>query len=281
MAQNPTPGQVNNYGGALQTGTGVIYDALGRPVVVGANMPAGAGAGKALVSDASGNLTPGTVGAASLPAATTTTQGAVIIDGTAADIQPAGIQAAGSVGKVADAGHVHPFTTAEALTSGESIYDRVAGGASGSGLTSQLLLLSYWRAATSGTATSVKTITTGTAASGLTYAAIGFYSVDGSGNLTLAGNTDDLHASLWISSSTPYTSTLTTTFTRIAGNWYAMGVLAVGTTPPTLQGPPGNAFYESAPILAGTVSGQSTLPASVATASVNPNYYMVQGLISP
>lgn len=43
-----------------------------------------------------------------LPAATTGAQGAVILDGTASDIQPAGIQGAGSTGKVPDAGHVHP-----------------------------------------------------------------------------------------------------------------------------------------------------------------------------
>jgi len=107
VAQNPTPGQISNYGGAVQTGTGVIYDALGNPVVVGANMAVGAGSGKALVSDASGNLTLGTVGAASLPSATTTTQGAVILDGTATDIANTGTQAAGSIGKAADAGHVH------------------------------------------------------------------------------------------------------------------------------------------------------------------------------
>lgn len=49
------------------------------------------------------------VAPANLPTATTSAQGAVIIDGTAGDIQPSpGTQAAGSVGKSADAGHVHP-----------------------------------------------------------------------------------------------------------------------------------------------------------------------------
>jgi hypothetical protein len=45
--------------------------------------------------------------AADLPAATTSAQGAVILDGTATDIQPTGTRAAGSTGKAADAGHVH------------------------------------------------------------------------------------------------------------------------------------------------------------------------------
>lgn len=47
--------------------------------------------------------------AADLPAATTSTQGAVVLDGTVGDIAATpGTAAAGSVGKAADAGHVHP-----------------------------------------------------------------------------------------------------------------------------------------------------------------------------
>jgi Pectate lyase superfamily protein len=41
-----------------------------------------------------------------------TAAGGVQLDGTANDIQPLGTQAAGSVGKAADAGHVHPMPTA-------------------------------------------------------------------------------------------------------------------------------------------------------------------------
>jgi len=57
-----------------------------------------------------------TLQAGDLPGATTSTQGAVILDGTAGDIAALGAQAAGSVGKAADAGHVHP-TTGVVLTS--------------------------------------------------------------------------------------------------------------------------------------------------------------------
>jgi hypothetical protein len=46
--------------------------------------------------------------AADLPAATTSAQGAVKLDGTAADILADGVQAAGSNGLAADSGHVHP-----------------------------------------------------------------------------------------------------------------------------------------------------------------------------
>lgn len=51
----------------------------------------------------------GKVPAGELPAATTSVQGAVILDGTASDIQPAGVAAAGGKGQAADAKHVHPL----------------------------------------------------------------------------------------------------------------------------------------------------------------------------
>ncbi|OMI34390.1 hypothetical protein [Streptomyces sparsogenes] len=51
-----------------------------------------------------------THGTPTLPAASTSTAGVVQLDGTAADIAALGTQAAGSTGKAADAGHVHPTT---------------------------------------------------------------------------------------------------------------------------------------------------------------------------
>jgi len=170
VAQNPTPGQISNYGGAVQTGTGVIYDALGNPVVVGANMPVGAGSGKVVASDASGNLTLqssgsilplttlgdmlyedatptparlagntaatknfltqtgtgvisaapawGTIAAGDLPTGTTSTKGALRLDGTASDILPTGIQLAGATGFAADAGHSHSLVDFQQEPSG-------------------------------------------------------------------------------------------------------------------------------------------------------------------
>jgi hypothetical protein len=50
----------------------------------------------------------GLIAAGDLPAGTTSTKGALQLDGTATDIVALGTQAAGSVGKPADAGHVHP-----------------------------------------------------------------------------------------------------------------------------------------------------------------------------
>ncbi|HLK78205.1 MAG TPA: hypothetical protein VKU77_31715, partial [Streptosporangiaceae bacterium] len=55
------------------------------------------------------NVVMGPIQAPDLPAATTSSQGAVVLDGTAADIQPPGVQAAGAKGQAADAKHVHPY----------------------------------------------------------------------------------------------------------------------------------------------------------------------------
>ena len=65
-------------------------------------------ASKVLAGDGA-HVTLRALAAADLPAATTLAQGAVILDGTAADIQPAGVQAAGAKGEAADAEHVHPY----------------------------------------------------------------------------------------------------------------------------------------------------------------------------
>jgi hypothetical protein len=56
--------QQNAFNGAQSTGVGVIYDALGNPRVIGAQMPVGAGSGKVVTSDASGNLTLQSIGSA-------------------------------------------------------------------------------------------------------------------------------------------------------------------------------------------------------------------------
>ncbi len=80
-----------------QGGTGTATGAPQNDVLAG---PATGGAGAPSFR---------ALAAADLPAATTGTQGAVILDGTAGDIQPAGVQAAGAKGQAADAKHVHPF----------------------------------------------------------------------------------------------------------------------------------------------------------------------------
>lgn len=73
-----------------------------------------------------------THGTPTLPSASTSAAGVVQLDGTAADIQALGVQAAGSIGKAADAGHVHP-TTGLVLTTDPRLTDNRTPSGSASG----------------------------------------------------------------------------------------------------------------------------------------------------
>ena len=78
-------------------------------------------------------------GAPSLPTATTSTAGIIQLDGTAGDIAALGAQNAGSVGKAADACHIHPTTglilTSAAATTVQSGTSYGTASAVGTGLT--------------------------------------------------------------------------------------------------------------------------------------------------
>ncbi len=181
---------------------------------------------------------------------------------------------------------VTPATTglvyAEPLASGECTYPRSLATWNALSLSTQVLSLSYWTAATSGTATTVTTVTGGTAASGLTYANIGIYAVAANGNLTLLASTGDLHASLWTSTFTNYASTLTASFSRQAGVRYALGLLAVGTTPPALSGNSVEGWFSTvSPTLCAVLSGQSTLPSTVTAGSLGNGVAVFTAVVAP
>jgi hypothetical protein len=201
---------------------------------------------------------------------------------------PPGNKVSGQTGEISDLNNTYIALAAsfaahgEALTSGEAVFARVA--ASGSvAMSTEVLVLTYWTAVSSNAAcNTVTTATTGTAASGLTYANIGVYSVASNGNLTLVASTGNLSSTLWKSTYTTYVSSLTASFSRSAGLQYALGVLAVGTTPPSLAGAqPAGGFLDVAPLLSGSVSSQSTLPSSLTSGSISAYYLMAEAIVSP
>lgn len=176
---------------------------------------------------------------------------------------------------------IPPLTGAEPLASGESLYARIAS-QGGVQLVTTQLMLTYWKAATTGSATGVTTLTGGTAATGLTLAQIGIFSVDASGDLTLVASTADLHTTLWTGTYTEYTAPLQANFARTAGAWYAAGFLAVGVSPPVLDGLlAAGAFLGTAPMLAGTVAAQASMPSTVASGGIGEGYQMVAGIVAP
>lgn len=177
---------------------------------------------------------------------------------------------------------VNPYA-AEPLQSGEALYARYANNSTIS-LASGQVAFTFWTAVKSESCSHVSTQTEGTAASGLTYAAVGIYTIDQSGNLTLAASTGDLHASLWTSIFTSYTSALTTPFVKTAGSRYALAVLAVGTTPPVLSGVVPSSFAFVAPLAGAALTGQSSLPSSVPAGSLvsgPTGTLMPQAIVAP
>lgn len=133
------------------SGSGAVSSVFGRTGAVVANAGdynaaqvgaistslLGANSGVATL-DSGGHVT-----STQLPAATTVSPGTVIIDGVATDFLPIGIATAGAIGKLADAGHVHPTQPWQfmpeaygAKGNGKVIYDATISGGSLSTLTS-------------------------------------------------------------------------------------------------------------------------------------------------
>lgn len=114
-----------------------------------------------------------------------------------------------------------------------------------------------------------------TAGSGLTYAAVGLYSVSPSdGALTLVASTAST-TSGWNSYSS-ITLSWTSSYAIANNARYALGVLFVGTTPPTLvnvQGASDWALNAIAPRLCGTLSSQTSLPSTVADSALSTSGY--------
>ena len=171
-------------------------------------------------------------------------------------------------------------------TSGESVGNRLysSGGAS---LISGAAIFNYFTAQRTETVGFVTTFTGSPAGATLTYAAVGVYSVDGSGNLTKIFDSGDLHATLWASTFATYNTALTSTFTKVAGTKYAVAMLAttsVGTMPQlSSYGPPGAIINSVTPVLQQGITGQATLPASVPVGSLGNGGYsnVIQAILSP
>ena len=162
---------------------------------------------------------------------------------------------------------------AEALSSGESILPRFVSNESQVTLSTGLVNLTYWVAVTTGSSTGVTTYTSTTAASGNAYVGLGVYSVNlSNGNLTLEAVTSNVSGSNYTSAYAAYTNTWSASlnggiFSRVAGNTYALGILAIGGTMPSLCGILGITALNSLPSPAGPMMTGQLYCASVTIAS--------------
>lgn len=131
------------------------------------------------------------------------------------------------------------------------------------------LRLTYFTAAVGGTFTKLRTLTSTPAAGATpTLAKMGIYSVASNGNLTLlAGTAND--TTLWSATNTAYERTTTTSYTLVAGQRYALGVLVVTAAAiPSLVGKSSvgsaaaNAELARAPRRTGSIGSQTDLPSA-------------------
>lgn len=109
-----------------------------------------------------------------------------------------------------------------------------------------------------------------------TYAAVGLYSINAAGDVTLLAQSAPIAA--WAGAFAVNTAVLASAVPVVAGNLYAVGNLQVATTPCSMQGAiflP--AISANAPVMARTIAAQAALPASVLNANlVGPNGLIVE-----
>lgn len=142
-------------------------------------------------------------------------------------------------------------------------------------LQNQSVIFSYFVSRVGGSFNNVRTNTSSTAAGATpTYCAVGVYSVAANGGLTRLAQTANT-TSLWAAGDTSYNTALTSSAVLIAGQTYAVGILCVsGAAFPTLIGGTslGGATPNSlSPRMSAQLTGQATLPASVAAGSLSNN----------
>lgn len=139
---------------------------------------------------------------------------------------------------------------------------------------STTMRLGYFTAKKSETVTQFRVISGGTAAGATpSLVQIVAYSVAANGDLTLIGSTTN-DTSLLAAPTTAYTKAASASFAKVRGQRYASGLLVVtAATAPTMLGTsivPASEMGQS-PRIGGLVSGQASVPASVAAASVADN----------
>lgn len=160
-----------------------------------------------------------------------------------------------------------------AIASGDSTVSRVIATAA-AGIATGKVFFSYFTATKTETCTQVYLLTTNTAGVTLTLCRVGIYSVAANGDLALIASTAN-DATLFLTANTAYAKAFSGgNLSKVAGVRYAVGILVVGTTMPTLLGavaPTGSITTVTmgrAPRLAGALAAQADLPSTLVAGSV-------------
>lgn len=120
-----------------------------------------------------------------------------------------------------------------------------------------------------------------TAAVTTTYAAMGVYRLNADATLTLMGQCAN-DTTLFAAASTFYTRAITAPFTSVFGQRYALAVLILATTMPSIQGQSASVFDQTRlPLIGASLAGQSTLPSTVTAGSYVGSTSTFYGIVSP
>lgn len=168
-----------------------------------------------------------------------------------------------------------------AITSGEELMSRLHAIGASPLNASGTVHLAYFTARKTETAANLRMLTDDTAATGVTLAKMGVYSVDGSGNLTLVASTAS-DTTLFNGTYTAFQRSFTASLSKVKGTRYAVAVIVVGAGMPKLTGVTCSGADASLnPRICGIVTGQADLPASITAASVAEDYRIFQATITP
>jgi len=168
------------------------------------------------------------------------------------------------------------------LAVGESCISRLICG-TGATLVSGQVNFTYFTAQKSEPVNNLFTDCAGTAAGATpTFCAIGMYTVDSGGNLTLVGQCAN-DTTIWNTAFARFVRANTTPFNKVAGQRYAHAVLCITAAAlPVLRGYAGTVVDTAlAPQLASFIGGQANLPASVAAGSLTVVSNMQYGGVTP
>jgi hypothetical protein len=117
-----------------------------------------------------------------------------------------------------------------------------------------------------------------TAAAGVTYCALGLYTVNTTtGAMTLVASTPNTTTAA-AAAYTPYQIGLTATYSLVAGTRYAVGFLMLATTMPVMNAAAGSDDYGNNNFVSGVqnrllgqITGETTLPATIADSAIGAN----------
>lgn len=162
-----------------------------------------------------------------------------------------------------------PDDTSNALSVGQSTLPRGDIQSASVALTSGQMRLRYFTSVKTETVTQTRTLTGNTAAATPTLCRVGLYIVEANSDITLVASTpNDL--TLWAAATTRYTKALSAPYDLVRGTRYALGILYIGTTTPTMYGAnvllAAETFEE--PRLNASIGSLSDLPSTVANGSL-------------